>query len=72
MITLPLCVCSPQNVLQALSQIDTVTYYPYVNDNKTVIRRVLEESMFGQILPQLKDLENYAVDVMVTPNEEVN
>lgn len=55
-----------QNVLRAVSQIDAVIYYPYVDDHKSTIQNFIEDFFLNNILPQLKELENYIVDFFVT------
>ena len=57
-----------QNVLRAVSQIDPITYYPYVDDYKSTIQNFIADFFLSHILPQLKELENYIVDFFVTTN----
>ena len=58
-----------QNVLRAVSQIDPIIYYPYVDDHKSTIQSFIEDFFLTHILPQLKELENYVVDFFVTPDK---
>ena len=58
-----------QNVLRAVSQIDSVIYYPYVDDHKPTIQGFIEDFFLAHILPQLKELENYTIDFFVTPDK---